>query len=244
MKFLRYQQSFSTRVFYGMLKLSVGIVISLAYSPVWSESPAQLIERIEIPPEATLQIVSTDSVYNSVQSAMATISSASSVDSVLNFYRSAWGVDAPEDMPAFIESQIPGWSLISKLEGRNNIVVQINSSGPGTSAGFISVMAIDQQLPAEPHGVFSDLIPVTSNHSVDGVDVSLMRVYGSNASVFVTHGSLRQRLVKEGWKVMIDSEVEGSRVLILSQGSSRLEVSFVDSSRFASAVVVHRLTSH
>lgn len=244
MNFLRYQQCYSARILYRMFKVSVTIAISLAYSPVWSESPAQLIERIQIPPEATMQIVSTNSVYNSVQSAMATISSTSSVDSVLDFYRSSWGVDAPEDIPAFIESQIPGWSLISKLEGRNNIVVQLNSSEPGTSVGFISVMAIDQQLPVEPHGVFSDLIPVTSNHSVDGVDVSLMRVYGSNASVFVTHGSLRQRLVEKGWNVMIDTDVEGSRVLILSQGSTRLEVSFVDSSRFASAVVVHRLTSH
>jgi len=226
------------------LSLMSCLVICMSLSAnTYADTAAGVLADLSTPASIVVEIVSTQSVHDGSSLAMATLQSTDSVDAVLGFFRKQWDVTVGDTRPGFIESQIPGWQLISRLQGRFQIVVQVHQTTAGDTFGYLSAMDIRSRDSSTQHGLFSDLTPLSEHQSVDGVDTSTMRVYGSNLSVSGTHKHYRNKLVDEGWQVLADSAVTQGYVLIMSRNTSRLEVTFLRSQEFVSAVVVHEVTS-
>ncbi|CAN0442622.1 unnamed protein product, partial [Hapterophycus canaliculatus] len=143
----------------------------------------------------------------------------------------------------FIESDLPGWRLMSRLHEGFSIVIQLRTDIPSGASGFISVMAVSRPRLEENHPDFEDLKLLSSNRSVDGVDTSSMRVYASSLSVSHTYQLYRQKLVSKRWQLLSDNKVDGAQVLIFVRDQSRLEVSIVQSSEYGSVLVAHQVTS-
>ncbi|MFK8084142.1 MAG: hypothetical protein AB8B97_27980 [Granulosicoccus sp.] len=208
-----------------------------------ADNPVAVLDRLPTPAGATVQMVTSDSVHNGMPIAIATFNSAQANDSVISFYRDQWNNNDSDKPPGFVESALPDWQLISRVNQGFNIVVQLHSQAQDGAAGFISVMSINATATAEEHDEFADLKPLSSHRSVDGVDTSLMRVYASPSSVSLTHQRYRKRLVNRGWQIVSDSDIESHRVTVLARDQSRLELSIVASRDYGSVVVAHQVTS-
>ena len=221
-------------------------LLALFPAVVMAATPGSVLNRLAVPDNTTLAIVTTDALHNGAPIAMATLTSSESVDSVLAFYQTLWS-DGDESLPGYIESAFENQQLISRLRDGVNIVIQLENTGSEGAFGYVSVMALNAPPVSEDHGPFSDMQTLSSNRSVDGVDTSWMRVYASASSVSQTHDNYLQRLKADGWHVLSDNEVQGevqgAWMTQLGRDTSRLEVSFLDSREFASVVVVHEVIS-
>ena len=217
-------------------------VLVVLPTALMAETPGSMLNKLAVPDNATLEIVTTDALHNGAPIAMATLTSPDSVDSVLAFYRNLWN-DGDEEIPGHIESAYDNQQLISRLRDGMNIVIQLQKNSDEPASGFVSVLALNAPRVTEDHGAFSDLELLSSNRSVDGADTSWIRVYASSSSGSRTHEIYRQRLLADGWHVLADNELEGAWVTQLGRDNTRLEVSFLDSREYASVVVAHQVVS-
>ena len=239
-----------------MIRTTASLVLTACLSfSVWADTPDSVLNTLQVPTGADVQIVTSHSLHNGMPMAIAQLRSTESADSVFGFYRQLWtdpqgdgkgdgkGDGGSDGSPGFVESVLPEWQMISRVHNGYNIVIQLMVESGQSASGFISVMAIDAPLAARDHGEFSDLQLLSKHQSVDGADTSLMRVYASSSSVSQTHRIYLEKLMSKGWQLLSDNELDGSYVMVLSRGQSRLEVSIVPSRDYGSLVVVHKVTS-
>ena len=215
--------------------------------------------------------------------AIAALQSSDDSRSVAAFFKQLWRVGYDSSTPGFIENTIPGWKLISRLQGDFHIVVQLhlvqsfsesggltqrrshgqsrgknlgqngsedrrmngNLGADQTSGarGFISVTRVSHASVPANVGPFSNLQRLSSNKTKDGADSSQLNVYASPTSLQRTHELYIPKLQQGGWQVLADTRVEQGWVTVLARNQSRLELSFLDSSQFASVVVAHEILS-
>lgn len=215
----------------------------------FSASAARMLDELVTPEGVTLELVVGNMVVNGKSVAVATLESTTSVESIIQFYRERWtaqerwALPGNGDKPAFIESSVPGWKLISRLVNGYNVVVQLSSQDENSAKGLVSIARLENRVTAVEHGVFGNLDMLSSNVSTDGVDVSSMRVYGSNSSASRTRDRYRALLLRKGWHLVADTSVADGLVTQLGRDNARLELTFIDSEDFASLVVVHEVTS-
>lgn len=221
---------------------SLCCVLAMLPTALIAGTPGSVLNKLAVPDNATLEIVTTDALHNGAPIAMATLTSPESADSVLAFYRNLWN-DGDEKLPGHIESAYDNHQLISRLQDGMNIVIQFEKNSDEIASGFVSVLALNAPRVTEDHGAFSDLESLSSNRSVDGADTSWIRVYASPSSGSRTHKIYLKRLTAIGWHVLADNEVEGAWVTQLGRDNMRLEVSFLESREFASVVVAHQVVS-
>ncbi|MFK7860457.1 MAG: hypothetical protein AB8B64_16680 [Granulosicoccus sp.] len=222
--------------------LRVCLLTCLPYGALAS-TPAAVLDRLATPEGASVQMVTSGSVHNGTPIAIATFDSTDSIDSILDFYRHYWAASEAHAQVGFVESELPDWLLISQVRDGYNVVVQLNTQELQGASGFISVMAVNARELVEEHGEFSELKTLSSHRSVDGVDTSLMRVYASSLSVAQTHLRYRQKLIRAGWQMLSDDDIDGARVMVLSRKQSRLELSIVESRHYGSVLVAHEVIS-
>lgn len=242
---------------------------------VIAASEADVLANLTLPASAQLQIVSSQGQFNGRVMAMAALSSPENPTSVAAFFKQQWrtGNDSstPASTPGFIENTLPGWQLISRMQGDFHIVVQLhqaadagqsqgrshgqnrhqsrnkNSNGSpkptsGTQ-GFVSVVRLGHSSAPANRGPFANLQRLSINQTEDGVDTSIMSVYGSPSSLHRTHELYLPKLQQAGWHVLADTLVDQGWVSTLTRDQSRLELAFLDSSEFGSVVVAHELKS-
>lgn len=238
-------------------------------------SEADVLAGLSLPANTHLQSVSSQGQYNGRVMAIAALHSFESTPTVAAFFKQLWEVGSDSSVPGFIENTIPGWQLISRLQGGFHIVVQLHraeglsesggldrrqghslsrsknrsenrnvATGQTSEArGFISVARASHSSEPATVGPFSNLQRLSTNQTKDGADSSTLSVYASPASLHRTHELYIPKLQQGGWQVLTDTRVDQGWVTVLTRNQSRLELSFLYSSEFASAVVAHELLS-
>ena len=257
---------------------TIGCLCLLWLAPVTTAiaaSEADVLASLSLPANTHLQSVSLQGQYNGKVMAVAALQSTDDSVSVAAFFKHLWRGGNDSSTPGFIENSIPGWTLISHLQGDFHIVVQLHqaqsfSERGGLNAsqshsqnrsehrskignlgvddtsgarGFISVTRVSHTGVLANVGPFSNLQRLSTNHTKDGADSSQLSVYASPASLQRTHELYLPKLQQGGWQVLADTRVDQGWVTVLSRNQSRLELSFLDSSEFASVVVAHELLS-
>ncbi|MFK7996039.1 MAG: hypothetical protein AB8B87_18015 [Granulosicoccus sp.] len=227
-----------------MIRCVMLCVASIPTGFAFADTPSDVLERLAVPKGLLVQTVTSDSVHNGRPLAVATLQATQTVDSVIAFYRRYWASHDGDEQPGFVESQLSDWQLISRFHNGINIVIQLKADEQNSTSGFISVMAVDAPSIVDDHGAFSNLISLSSHQSVDGVDISSMRVYAASSSVAQTYRIYREKMVSRGWQVLSGSKVDGSWVMILARDQARLEISIVPSREYGSVLVAHKVTSN
>ncbi len=221
-----------------------------AASAASAASAARMLSEMAVPEGATLAMVSDNTVVNGRAMAVATLDTSAPSQSVIEFYRNHWSVKEQwalpgrEDMPAFIETRVPGWMMISRLVGGYHVVVQLSTERGENTSGLVSIAPLERGASTVDHGVFSNLDLLSSNLSRDGVDTSSMRVYGSDTSAHLTRDRYRDLLLRQGWQLLADMPVDSGLITQLGLDNKRLELTFMADQDFASVVVVHEITSN
>ena len=231
--------------------LATVVCLSLS-TATWATSSSDILNELSLPTESSLAIVSNHIVHNGIAMAIGEFTSSLPADEVLSFYRQRWaegglsGIDELGDLPGFMESSMPGWVMISRLQDEHQVLVQLSTEQTKGSSGFVSIMplrASPPSLQSQNQGVFSGLSLLSNDASQDGADRSLMQVFSSPSSVSATHLRYRDKLTGQGWHVLMDEAVDNGKVMILSRNQSRLELSFLASPEYASVLVAHEVES-
>ena len=209
----------------------------------WAANASDMLKQLPLPRDATLTNVSDHSVHNGIAMTIAAFSATLSVEEVLSFYRQEWSETDKDTLAGFTESSTPGWLLISRLQEKHQVVIQLSTEPMPGASGFVSIMPLDEPLQGQDLGLFSSLVLLSSNISHDGADRSVMRVFASSSTVPVTHTRYRDKLVAQGWRLLMDAIVDDARIMIVTREASRLELSFLSSSEYASVLVAHEVQS-
>ena len=218
------------------------LLVCVIAVPVHAQTPASVLENLPVPPNTDVLAISEQSLIDGVPAAMATLTSTTSIESVIDFYRDTWQPNEDEDDPGFVESELTGWRIISRLEDGYNIVVQLRD-GQSQASGFVSVMQMAQRVQSRNDGPFANLQNLSRHQSTDGRDTSTVSVYASPSSVSETHTLYREKLLFDGWQIMTDMNMQGTFVMVLSRDQSRLEISVAESTDYGSMVVVNEVVS-
>lgn len=228
--------------------LSCLFIWLLPMQTVKAITEAEVLANLKLPDGVSLEQVTSKALYNGKTMAIAALYSAKPSATVAHSFKQQWTEPTRKHTPGHIESNIPGWLLISRVVDDFNIVVQLHNVEKGKkplafASGYVSVSRIKQSSEAVQHGVFSNLQPLLTNQTQDGVDTSTINVYASPTSLHRTHELTIPQLSHAGWQVLADKQLSEGWVTMLSKNTSRLELSFIDSSEFGSVLVAHKVTS-
>ena len=182
------------------------------------------LERVPLPPGATVELVASDLVQDGRAVSIATFEAAAGVDEVLAFYRERWaGTDA---MPGSVTVEIGDWVVISRLENGTNVALQLERGGRGRAEGLLSAQRIDAAPVAEPPPMLppgAELL--SSTRTVDDGSTVRTHVVSSVARPGQVAAFYRDAFERAGWSLDSRGEErpEGA-VLRVSRRGARAEV--------------------
>ncbi len=204
-------------------------------------------ERFPIPQRTELWWVTQGSVHNGYKLFIKQFKSQLSVDEVLEYYRDAWKSDS--ELPGFMESDVRGWQMISRLTLRDQWVVQVKSDATGRgSEGLISQMMLQpneqpgriakQNFMPMPHGG----VLVSSTHSENPTSARTQTQIFSGRPKSVAD-QYKKYAVDQGWSLQ-DEYVHGSSVAQRFERSKRkLDVALVESAYGKTLVFVSEVVN-
>jgi len=94
------------------------------------------------PPRARVQWVGSDVRLNGMPMRIRKFEVDRSEESVLRFYRRRWRRPQANDLPGYKEGVYGPWRIITRLEGKYLLSVQVQSSGAQRSWGYLGVSRI------------------------------------------------------------------------------------------------------
>lgn len=189
-----------------------------------------------------MQVVAADAIHDGVMLSMATIESVSPLEESINFYRNQWNEPVMEGLPGYIEFELNHWLVISRFDQDVNTVVQLDSTQPNQTVGFVSQRRIAEMVEVPADKLFTDLQRLSSTQSLDGQQKSVLSVYASYASVNATVQKMGRRLFDKGWSLVAMSEQVDATAVAFTHDADRLEIVVSQSQEYPSLVVVNRVT--
>lgn len=224
--------------------LLLGAVLLAAGSPApaaGEADDARSLAAIPLPPAARSRAVATDIVQNGQRLSIATLEPAGSLDETLDFYRTLWAHGEREGMPGYVENALGDWSVISRLDGGRNLVVQLRASGRGVE-GFVSVMRLEPLRPS----VADEAPPLPPGGRL--LSATRARDLGRPARTFLVASTLRpgelagfyrDALAREGWRVREIRAVDGPPLVLFERPGARAELVASDDGRGGSVAVLN-----
>jgi len=210
----------------------------LASSALGAERLA--IEQIPVPSDAEVRVVARDLVQHGLPVDIASLTTSQSLDATLDFYREIW----PErsDGPGHLESRVDDWTIISHLNGDQNVVVQLRDDSNGTT-GLISIMSL--QVVATPSAA-SQLLPpggeqLSTTTTKDIGTSATTSVVESPDRPGVVSAHYKDTLQRAGWSLVSERVVSGQIVLMLQQTGAWIELIVSDEESAGSLVVLNEV---
>ena len=213
---------------------------ALASAPAAADLDA--LERVPLPPGATVELVAADLVQGGRAVSIATFEAGSGVDEVIGFYRERW--PATDRMPGSVEVELGEWRIVSRLENGTNVALQLKTGERGRAEGLLSAQRIDAAPVADPPPVVppgAELLSSTT--SADGRDTVRTHVVRSVARPGQVVAFYRDAFERAGWALDSRGEegAEGA-VLRVSRRGARAEVVVARVPDGASVAILNEVT--
>lgn len=172
--------------------------------------------NIPVPENARTAWISDSINQDGMQLAIQTFNSDDSVENILEFYREAWFKEG--DIPGFVENELGDWSVISQLRDDSNVVLQLKTNELGNTQGFLSTATKFPRID-RPELNFP-LLDGTERFSSSYVEEDDAKVHTmtflSTQSVGNTVSFYRKSMVRKGWEIARDKEVEGNQIMLFN----------------------------
>lgn len=219
--------------------LTVVLILVLWVESLWAMLPD--LASFPLPDDMQMKMVAVDAIHNGVVLSMATIESGSPLSESVEFYRHTWSDPVSEGLPGFVELELNHWMVISRLNQGVNTVIQLDTTQPERTVGYVSQRRLAEALIVPDDTLFADLQRLSSTQSRDGSQLSVLTVYASHASVKATVQRTGRRLFDKGWSIVAMSEQTDATSIAFTQDKDRLEIVISSSQEFPSLVVVNRV---
>ncbi len=233
------------------IKISVlAILVSLA-SPVLAKLPF-----VPFPKEVNVSVVGEDIEVNGLPVMAYEFYSKRGTRAVAEFYKSEWSKKESKsdvDQP-YLETQVPGWTILSRLESGHNITIQI---GRETIAGvqvLVGVSPLPTLLKRGRKQVQKNRVPslgradiVSLVESNDGGKKSEVYWIDSKDSVDASFEVYKKYYQDKGYKVSgkrildeMSKKVDSASLLVVS-ANERVRIDYVDVYRKTRIVAAREL---
>jgi len=199
------------------------LVILGAFNELHASEASEALLNTPIPDNAQMAVVGLDMRQNGALMSISTFRSTANIDTVLDFYRSAWS--ARESDPGHVENTAGPWRIISRLENNVNLVLQLQPGGQGGSEGLFSAVQINDVI-AIPSGI--EIPPggevLSSTTSTDQTRSATTWMVRSTSGTGHAVEFYRDTLSRKGWQLVSDRLQMDAQVLQFNHRSSTLEM--------------------
>jgi hypothetical protein len=193
------------------------------------------LNDVVVPPGAELRWVAEDIKQNGVPMQIQLFSSGKKVNEVLEFYRSQWQERATDEMPGYIENRIPGWSVISILDHKDIVALQLRPSRDGGTEGYLSAVNINSQ-PAQdkitrnfPRPSGTTLVSSTQSSDLGKKATTIFMI--NSLSLGAVEDFYRHTMPVRGWARGMDANHGGTSVMLFEKDDFNCELSITEESR-------------
>jgi len=197
------------------------LLVSLVFFS--SQARADIFD-IQIPDNASTAWVSENINQDGMQLSIKTFRSTDSIEEVLSFYREVWHKDG--DIPGYVENMLGDWSIISQLRDDSNVALQLKTAEDGSTEGFLSI-ALKSHGRSQPEINFpmpDGTEKFTSSYTEeDDAQVHTMTLL-STQSVGNAVNFYRSNMVRKGWTLAKDEDIEGNQIMLFNRKADRLEL--------------------
>lgn len=229
------------------IALVLGLVSIMILNPAAASGLA--LADIPVPVNTVLHVVAHDMKHNDNRVSLARYTSSLSIDQSLDFYRTLWSDSGVDDRPGMLENRVGEWLLISRLQAGYNIVIQLKSTEPFHSTGFLSIMPLpDTQRSNSTSADFTtastvaDLQLLSSTQTQDGKRRSLLTVYSTSQSVDVITDQYLRHLTDQDWVLVSKQRHARNTIVLLNRNTQRIEfVASGDTTKRGSVLVVNEI---
>jgi hypothetical protein len=187
--------------------------------------PASAWMTVEEPPQATLEWVAKDMVYNGVPTRIQFFRSKAAPQDVLAYYRQRWTENGQR---RYVENRPGPWKSISRAVGDFFVTVQVRRAADGGAEGYLSQRPL--KTPPTPALGQGFALPQGSSvvndiQSRDGDQQARTLLAFNSLTVDGNAAFFRSSLADEGWGVVSDAAARnGGRQLVLRRGSDELSI--------------------
>ncbi len=236
--------------------------IGLLVIGLMSSLHAYELTDLPMPPGTKAAWLAPSAQHNGFKLSMRSITSNWAQPELIGFYRQLWAeksvIGNSESDPVYIEETLGPWMLISTLEGRFHLLVQIKASDSGGSEGFISALDLDMDgstISAQPDSLedllvapSSELVSITRSSDVIGTSPNqvLSGVLHATTMLIKSHRSVRENhryyvdtLVGKGWFLMVENNVTSASTLMFQKQRNTCEVSIAEAFDGQTMVVIN-----
>ena len=211
-------------------------VISLLFFLLLVQSAqAYDLDRLELPPNTEVKWIADNIEQNGVPMQIQQFSSGMDVAEVLKFYRQQWESRATDDMPGYLENDIPGWHVISMLDNHDIVALQIREAAGGGTEGFVSTAdirskAAQDELTREfPRPSGTQLISSTKSFDLGKEATTILMMNSLSMESVATFYT--DTMPAEGWSAGLKSRHGNTAVMLYEKDSISCELSITDNER-------------
>jgi hypothetical protein len=187
------------------------------------------ISSVEDPPDSTVIYVG-DVVQNGLPIQMKQFDTIRSPREVLDFYKLRWSDtrNYKENTPQYIEKKVGDWLVLSKMEGNNSVVVQIQETNGNHSTGFISVSDVSRPQKISDEAVnfprLSDSELLSSTESIDNGKYATTIIMINNHTIIDNSEYYKVSMSNSGWVYTNSKYNENVSTMYFSKNTHHCEI--------------------
>ena len=112
---------------------------------------AQARSILPAPPKSNIGLLGEKIVVNGIPTQIRLFSTSSSLQEVIDFYKTLWEEDVVTGVPGYIIStDLPPWTIISRIEEEYILTVQVTSNNKRRALGYLSMIPLDPAQRTKP----------------------------------------------------------------------------------------------
>lgn len=238
----RYSPGYAYRIVVHPLlaRISLGLIFCMLFTAHVYAAPS-----IPAPDWLKRTAIAEKMVVNGIPSKVEYFEAERDVEEVLKYYRRRWsGMLAGHS--GYREAHVKPWHIISRLEQRHLLTVQVRDSSALSADGYLAVADLDEvgtektDLDDIPKMAGSKVID--SNTSFDPGKKGEVVMLANKFSVVVNGNFYRDHYSTRGWGTLQDQKLAGAQAMAFRRFGTEVRL-VIKESDMGSVVVINRVTS-
>lgn len=186
----------------------------------------------DVPRNTRVEMVAPDMTNSGVAMSVRALHSSLTQEELLAHFRSLWAPLATKQRPGSMENVIPGWKVISTVQGDCFTTVQVKPEGAGSHA-LVAVTRIADSVKPSTAGLDFPMLPgstILSDHAyADGVRNARTVVVTNPSRMSSNVDYYLSTLALRGWSVMMQSPAKPlsgkpEHVLLMKKGLEEISI--------------------
>lgn len=207
-------------------------------------SPLVFCLSVPTPNGMHLSWVGQEITHNGMPMNILHFSTSKKPASILEYYRKAWAEPVSENAPGFVENTVDQWQVVSRLDGGQNLVVQVKAKEGGGSEGYLSQMNVSGRVAMKdaydfPKPRESVLVSHTVGEDFKGDALTL--VITSALSVDEVSRYYLKTLKSKGYNAQFNQKESGNHALFFLGKNKKIDVAIGPIEAGGSAIFVNIL---